>query len=107
MSELNYELEAIHDSRASFYGKARVQRTTEVLGALVERLYSYDTLVLSYITDPDSMVFSMKIHGWYSATTARHINEYLRQRGYHGIPKSRIQELTGEWFDPSEELEVA
>lgn len=101
------ELQAIHDSRASFYGKANLKRFYGTDGNLNEHLYSYGTLVVEYFVDPDSGDSAMKINGWYSATTARHICEYLRQRGYRTIPKSRIQELTGKWFDPNKELELA
>lgn len=101
------ELEAIYDSRASFYGKASLGRFYGADGGLNEYLHSYSTLVVEYFFNPDSGDSAMKINGWYSATTARHICEYLRQRGYHAIPKRRIEELAGRWFDPNEELKLA
>ena len=76
-----YELEAKFDSRKSFYGKAKVH---DVDGTKV--LTSYDTHVAE-IKDGKLSVF-----GWYSATTARHINEFAQQNGFAKMTKKEMQE---------------
>ena len=74
-------LEAIYDSRNSFYGKAKV----EVLENRIN-LYSYGTLVafiengVAYIT------------GDYTQTTLRHIKEFLLQNGFVAINKKQMME---------------
>lgn len=79
-----------YDGRNSFYGKARVYRNNE--GAIL--LKSYETIVAEIhdaITTEDNQE-KVIIHGWYSATTARHINEFLQQ---HGYPKMSKKEMEG------------
>ena len=74
-------LEAIYDSRNSFYGKAKV----ELNGSQII-LYSYETLVafiengVAYIT------------GDYTQTTLRHIKEFLLQNGFVAINKKQMME---------------
>ena len=68
----SYFLEARFDSRASFYNKARVVVTDDGN----KELYSYDTKV-AYIKDGIPYVL-----GNYSATTTRHIKEFLLQNNY-------------------------
>ena len=65
------ELMPRYDSRASFYNKARV----EIKDGRVN-LYSYNTLV-AYIERGKAVVT-----GWYSATTSRHVKEFLLQNGF-------------------------
>lgn len=67
-----YELTPRFDSRASFYGKARV----EVAEDGTKRLWSYNIHVAS-TKDGKPMVF-----GLYSETTTRHIKEFLKQEGF-------------------------
>lgn len=76
------ELTPRFDTRASFYGKARV----EILPDNTKRLYSYDTHIAS-ITPDDEVV----IYGTYSATTLRHIKEFLRQNGFRAENKAQIE----------------
>ena len=61
-----------HDSRASFYGKAVLDSH-----APITTLYSYDTPVAEYNEETGILT----VHGWYSATTARHIREFAYQLG--------------------------
>lgn len=70
-----YELRPIHDNRKSFYGKAKVETEADE-EHLTKRLYSYGTLVAE-IKDNKPIV-----HGTYSATTLRHIKEFLKQNGF-------------------------
>ena len=74
-------LEAIYDSRNSFYGKAKV----EVLENRIN-LYSYETLV-AYIENGVAY-----ITGDYTQTTLRHIKEFLLQNGFVAINKKQMME---------------
>jgi len=74
------ELEAIHDSRKSFYGKAKV-RTVGNRSTLI----SYGTEV-AYIEDGKAVVIDT-----YSPTTLRHIREFLQQEGFPIGTKSFIE----------------
>lgn len=67
-----YLLEACYDRRKSFYGKARV---IEANGK--KALISYETEVCSI----DAKGVFHRLWYGYSATTMRHINEFLRQNG--------------------------
>lgn len=75
-----YELEARYDSRASFYGKARV----EVHEDGTKRLWSYSTHVAS-IKGGKPMVFDT-----YSTTTLRHIKEFLKQNGFKAETSKQV-----------------
>lgn len=59
-----------HDSRKSFYNKAKVILTEEKY-----TLISYETEVAYYFPNEKKL----QINGWYSQTTARHINEFILQ----------------------------
>lgn len=74
-----YELEPRYDSRKSFYGKARVET-----GNGVKKLYSYNTLVAE-IRNGTPIVY-----GTYSATTLRHITEFLKQSGFKAETSDQI-----------------
>lgn len=65
------ELKSYYDSRLSFGKKAY----TEEVGSRLN-LYSYKTLV-AYIKNGKAYV-----NGEYSATTMRHIKEFLKQNGF-------------------------
>ena len=71
-------LEPIYDGRKSFYDKAYV-KTRGVL----KILYSYDTPILDFDTRYNEIT---AVH-WngYSATTMRHINEFLKQNNYNKV----------------------
>ena len=70
-----YELHPRFDSRKSFYGKARVLEADDGLTIL----QSYDTNVCSI----DAAGNFHRHWSGESATTMRHVNEFIRQ---HGIP---------------------
>lgn len=75
-----YELSANYDSRASFYGKAKVD---EENGNRV--LTSYTTKVALITSDGVAKVF-----GTYSQTTLRHIKEFLKQNGFKAVNSKQI-----------------
>lgn len=83
------KLEPIYDGRKSFYNKANIYRDDR--GQLL--LMSYSTIVAK-ISDP-VLTGEKKatVNGWYSCTTARHINEFLRQYGFKAMSK---KEMDGE-----------
>lgn len=85
------ELKPIHDSRQSFYGKAKVLTVDFVADnghhMQVKKLYSYNTLVLTFIediTEGAGVHYSLNLeeveeHLLFSNTTLRHIKEAIRQ----------------------------
>ena len=70
-------------SRKSFYGKALAIREGNVT-----KLKSYDTIVAEYNHDTNKMI----VKGWYSATTARHINSFLNHFGFDKCTKSQLED---------------
>lgn len=82
-----YELTPQHDSRQSFYGKAHVD-TGE--NGDKNRLYSYDTLVAEIIDGKPV------VHGTYSATTLRHIKDWLKQNGFRADSAKQIMQDYGD-----------
>lgn len=65
------ELKPIYDGQKSFYGKAQVGGTENIV-----TLYSYGTAIMTYNKHNDNLTL---IWGNWSRTTGRHINEFLRQ----------------------------
>jgi hypothetical protein len=74
------KLQAIHSSQKSFYNKA-----TLVVEGKETKLKSYDTIVA---IKKDN---SIKVNGYYSKTTAIHINEFLRQNGLQSLNKKQME----------------
>jgi hypothetical protein len=68
-----YELETRYDSRKSFYGKAKVEVTSDRI-----TLISYTTKV-AFINKTNN---TCTLNGVYSRTTIRHIKEFLKQQGF-------------------------
>lgn len=67
------ELQAVYDSRKSFYGKAHLIESDEKV-----ELQSYDTIVATYHKNENKFV----LHGDYSPTTLRHQKEFASQLGF-------------------------
>ena len=76
------ELCPYYDSAKSFYGKAKV---IEIENDVF--LMSYDTIVAFF--NRNSKV--AKVIGTYSATTLRHIKEFLKQSGFKAETKKQIE----------------
>lgn len=76
------ELEAVHDSRKSFYKKAHT-----LLENNKKYLISYTTTVAK-IEDGKLEVFGM-----HSATTTRHIKEFILQNGFKSGTTKEIIEM--------------
>ena len=70
-------LQPIYDTRDSFYKKASIYTYNNFI-----YLVSYDTIV-AYIENNEFAT----ILGYYSLTTSRHINEFLKQNGFSPLKK--------------------
>lgn len=68
------ELKSVYDTRNSFYKKAYVG---EFNGC--KYLKSYDTIVASIFKN------QLRVYGYFSQTTARHIREFAKQSGFDGV----------------------
>ena len=77
-----YELSPHYDSAKSFYGKAIVVKINNDVF-----LVSYDTVVASFNEEEKIM----RIDDTYSATTLRHIKEFLKQNGFKAETKKQIE----------------
>jgi len=77
------ELKPLHDSRASFYGKANTTYDPETQEAT---LISYNTIVSKINLKTNTAL----ILGDYSQTTLRHIKEFLLQNGFKAECKKQI-----------------
>lgn len=84
-----YDLSCRYDSRASFYGKAKVEVVKSSIEQ-VETLFSYGTLVARVITNFNTCKITYEYMGKYSQTTTRHQKEFFRQ---HGLTDTEIKEL--------------
>ena len=88
--EYLYELKPQYDNAKSFYRKANIYRNDK--GSIF--LMSYETIVAE-IKDAIATETGEKqviVHGWYSMTTARHINEFLQQYGFNKMSKKEMEE---------------
>ena len=70
-----FELDTKYDSRKSFYGKCKAAYVYDDMGLCGMVLKSYDTDVL-YLTAYGNVY---KLWNGYSATTMRHVNEFINQ----------------------------
>jgi hypothetical protein len=71
----SYELKTVYDRRKSFYGKAVVYEKATGEKTLV----SYSTPVIRINADGTID----RLWSGYSATTMRHVNDFLHQNGVH------------------------
>lgn len=76
-------LQPIHDLRDSFHKKAKIYTYKNFI-----YLVSYETIV-AYIEKTENNEEFATVLGYYSQTTCRHINEFLKQNGFidKNIPK--------------------
>ncbi len=77
-----YNLESIYSNKKSFYGKA-----------IVTELDNGHKVLTSYNTDVCELDENNNIVeiGYYSQTTARHINEFIIQNGHNKMTKKEIE----------------
>ena len=71
---------SIYSSQKDFYGKANV-----IVEGGQTKLKSYSTIVA--VKEENKI----KVKGWYSKTTAIHINEFLRQNGASSLSKKEME----------------
>jgi hypothetical protein len=67
-----------------FNGKARVIEENGV-----SKLFSYET----HVADYDHSNNEMKVYGWFSSTTGRHINSFLEFYGFEKCTKKELFNL--------------
>ena len=81
-------LEAIYDSRKSFYNKAVVIENEKG-----KSLMSYNTVVARIIDKNNGYIIPAyaEVYGIYSQTTLRHIKEFLKQNGFKAESKTQIE----------------
>lgn len=77
-----YNLEPRYDSQKSFYGKAKIIKDGTNI-----KLQSYSTIVAEY----NPLKGIMEVHGWWSNTTQRHVNEFLMQYNFSKHTKKEIE----------------
>lgn len=76
------ELYPYYDSAKSFYSKAKILEIEDDVF-----LISYDTIVAFY----NRNTRIARVMGTYSATTLRHIKEFLKQNGFKAKDKAQIE----------------
>ena len=74
------KLKAVYSSQKDFYGKANV-----IVEGGQTKLKSYSTIVALKEEN------KIKVRGYYSKTTAIHINEFLRQNGASSLSKKEME----------------
>lgn len=87
--EFLHELKPQYDSAKSFYKKANVYRNGQ--GKIL--LMSYTTIVAEIVDEAISPTGKrqLNVFGWYSTTTARHINEFAQQYGFDRMNKKTME----------------
>jgi hypothetical protein len=73
------DLQAIHTTAKSFYGKAKI-----TIEPKRQSLISYTTIVAFKEGN------KLTVKGWHSVTTAKHINEFLMQHGATKLSKKEM-----------------
>lgn len=86
VKNISYELIPRYDFRKSFYKKAMV-----VIEGDENKLYSYGTHVASVWSGITNMTDELRIFDTYSATTLRHIKEFMQQFHFPHMTKGEIE----------------
>lgn len=87
--QYNGEPYELIDNLQGFYNKALVYKNLWTLGHLI--LVSYNTVVAEVVGN------NYIIHGYYSPTTARHINAFLKNLNIETLGKKDIEKITDKW----------
>lgn len=84
-----------YDSRKSFYNKAVVETEfNDTYKAYIVTLYSYEVPVVRLTSNVDTLDdYAVRLlPRWdHSATTLRHVKEFLRQNGFKAETKAQIE----------------
>jgi len=75
-----------NDIVKSFYGKATIHREKSIMG-IIEVLESYGERVATYNIESKKI----EINGYFSQTTARHINTFLEKWGFTRMNKKELE----------------
>lgn len=76
------ELQPIYSNVKSFYGKAKIIRENGTI-----KLQSYNTIIAE-IKDG-----KLHINGFYSATSTRHLKEFIQQMGFEIGTKKQLEKM--------------
>lgn len=102
MDNFSYDLTPLHTNQKSFYGKARVY-AFEYCGDNYYTLHSYDTAVVSVYVGPGNITYMKRLWGGYSATTMRHVNEFLMQEGFPKLSARAWRAMeVGKFYTPDD-----
>ena len=71
----------IATTQKSYYKKAQI-----LVENNVSTLYSYDTKIATYNHESKTLI----INGWYSKTTAIHINDFIKLFGFNRLSKKDL-----------------
>lgn len=80
--ETDYDYEPFNPRGTNFYKKAYIKRE-----GMISKLQSYNTVVAEY----NHSTNKMSVFGWYSQTTARHINAFLEYFGFDTCTKKELE----------------
>lgn len=102
MDNFSYDLMPLHTNQKSFYGKARVYAVEDGRDNYYT-LRSYATAVVSVYVGPDDIPYIKRLWDGYSATTMRHVNEFLIQEGFTKLSARawRAMEI-GKFYTPDD-----
>lgn len=84
-SNATKQLEPIYENVKSYYRKAWINEYKNSI-----MLFSYNTHVVTIYKNADFTLGKVTVNGMYSATTLRHIKEFLKQYGYKADSKNQI-----------------
>lgn len=102
MNNFSYDLLPLHTSQKSFYGKARVN-VYQHGGDNYYTLLSYGTVVVSVYVGHDNITYIKRLWGGYSATTMRHVNEFLMQEGFPKLSARAWRAMeVGKFYTPDD-----
>ena len=76
------ELRPIYCRQKSFYGKAKIIRENGII-----KLKSYDTIIAEIKNG------KLHINGFYSATSTKHLTEFVRQNGFKTGTKKELEKM--------------
>lgn len=79
-------LEEQEGNRKSFYKKAQIITSEDENGEIISSLLSYSTIIAKYNHNKNEL----EVLGWFSQTTARHINSFLLYYGFDKMTKKEM-----------------
>lgn len=102
MDNYSYGLMPLYTNQKSFYGKAIVYAAEDGCDNYYT-LRSYDTAVVSVYVGPGNLTYMKKLWGGYSATTMRHVNEFLIQEGFTKLSARAWRAMeVGKFYSPED-----